>query len=151
MDLLLGEDEMNPKNRLVLICKQCRLVNGQAPPGVKTLEDVGKWRCLECGSMNGEESEAKKLVAEIQKQAVPGDRTVSPKDKARPISPSDEEEVVLVGLEEEQESDHTVYSDELPEENEDTIRVEPGSEPAPAPEPEKPKRGRPKGSGKKKS
>ena len=101
--------------------------------------------------MNGEESEAKKLVAEIQKQAVPGDRTVSPKDKARPISPSDEEEVVLVGLEEEQESDHTVYSDELPEENEDTIRVEPGSEPAPAPEPEKPKRGRPKGSGKKKS
>jgi len=97
--------------------------------------------------MNGEESEAKELVAEIQKQAVPDGRTVSPKNKGPPIPPSDEEEVVLVGHEEEQESDHTVYSDELPEENEDTIKLEP----EPEPEPEKPKRGRPKGSGKKKS
>jgi len=147
MDLLLGEDETNPKNRVVLICKKCRLVNGQAPPGVKTLEDVGKWRCLECGTTNGEESEAKKLVAEIQKQVVPDSKSVSSNDRRRPVSPSDEEEVVLVGHDGEQESDHTVYSDELPEENEDTIRVEP----EPEPEPEKLKRGRPKGSGKKKS
>ncbi|MCJ1243199.1 hypothetical protein MMC30_000396 [Trapelia coarctata] len=143
MDLLLGEDETNPKNRLVLICKKCRLVNGQAPPGVKTLEDVGKWRCAECGTMNGEESDAKKLVAEIQKSVVPGDNLLSSQNKGHPMSPSDEEEVVLVGHDEEQGSDHTIYSDEPPEENEDTIRVEP--------EPEKPKRGRPKGSGKKKS
>lgn len=49
MDVLLGEDETLPGARLALICSNCRLVNGQAPPGVKRLEDVGKWRCGGCG------------------------------------------------------------------------------------------------------
>ena len=51
MDALLGEDETLPTARLALICNKCRLVNGQAPPGVKRLEDVGKWRCGGCGAM----------------------------------------------------------------------------------------------------
>ena len=55
MDVLLGEDETNPKNRIVLICQNCRLVNGQAPPGVKTLQQVGEWRCTGCGTMNGQD------------------------------------------------------------------------------------------------
>ena len=50
MDVLLGEDETLPRARLALICSNCRLVNGQAPPGVKRLEDVGKWRCEGCGA-----------------------------------------------------------------------------------------------------
>lgn len=50
MDVLLGEDETLPRARLALICSNCRLVNGQAPPGVKRLEDVGKWRCGGCGA-----------------------------------------------------------------------------------------------------
>lgn len=50
MDVLLGEDETLPRARLALICSKCRLVNGQAPPGVKRLEDVGKWRCGGCGA-----------------------------------------------------------------------------------------------------
>ena len=50
MDVLLGEDETLPRARLALICGNCRLVNGQAPPGVKRLEDVGKWRCGGCGA-----------------------------------------------------------------------------------------------------
>ena len=50
-DALLGEDEMSPRARLALICDKCRLVNGQAPPGVRRLEDVGKWRCGGCGAM----------------------------------------------------------------------------------------------------
>src|SRR6202035_2817708 len=33
LDVLLGEDETQPKNRLALICDSCGLVNGQAPPG----------------------------------------------------------------------------------------------------------------------
>lgn len=69
MDVLLGEDETLPRARLALICSNCRLVNGQAPPGVKRLEDVGKWRCGGCGATNGEESETKKIVASIEKQA----------------------------------------------------------------------------------
>ena len=62
LDLLLGEDETASKNRVVLICPNCRLVNGQAPPGIKTLAEVGKWRCFGCGTMNGEEDEAAKAV-----------------------------------------------------------------------------------------
>ncbi|OWO98019.1 hypothetical protein B2J93_8244 [Marssonina coronariae] len=66
LDLLLGEDETSPKNRAVLICQNCRLVNGQAPPGTKNLSDLGKWRCFGCGSTNGEEDEAAKAVQEMK-------------------------------------------------------------------------------------
>lgn len=55
LDALLGEDETQPKNRLALICGECRLVNGQAPPGTRTLEDVGRWRCSGCKAWNGKE------------------------------------------------------------------------------------------------
>lgn len=65
MDVVLGEDETQAKNRIALICQNCRLVNGQAPPGARTLEDVGKWRCSACHTMNGVESEAKTILANI--------------------------------------------------------------------------------------
>lgn len=65
LDVLLGEDETSPKNRIALICDNCRLVNGQAPPGKKTLEEIGRWRCGGCGSWNGKENETKKLVRQI--------------------------------------------------------------------------------------
>lgn len=68
MDVLLGEDESLPKNRLALICKNCRLVNGQAPPGAKSPEDVGQWRCGECRTLNGEEMEATKIIARIKEE-----------------------------------------------------------------------------------
>lgn len=55
LDALLGEDETQPKNRLALICAECRLVNGQAPPGARTVEDIGKWRCGGCQAWNGKE------------------------------------------------------------------------------------------------
>lgn len=71
MDIVLGEDETLPKNRLALICHQCRLVNGQAPPGVQRLEEVGKWRCSGCDFMNGEEREETKLLKQIQEHAAP--------------------------------------------------------------------------------
>ncbi|KAF2725099.1 hypothetical protein K431DRAFT_203803, partial [Polychaeton citri CBS 116435] len=62
MDVILGEDETQAKNRFALICRECRLVNGQAPPGARTLEDVGRWRCSACGCLNGAESEASKIM-----------------------------------------------------------------------------------------
>ena len=70
LDALLGEDETSAKNRFALICSNCRLVNGQAPPGAKSLEDVGKWRCIACGVMNGVENETAKLVKEVLKEDV---------------------------------------------------------------------------------
>ncbi|KIW81260.1 hypothetical protein Z517_04285 [Fonsecaea pedrosoi CBS 271.37] len=65
LDVLLGEDETAAKNRLVLLCARCRLVNGQAPPGVRTLEELGRWRCSGCGAWNGAESEGAKVVKEV--------------------------------------------------------------------------------------
>lgn len=56
LDVMLGEDENLAKNRLALLCENCRLVNGQAPPGVKTLEEIGRWRCSGCSAWNGVES-----------------------------------------------------------------------------------------------
>lgn len=55
LDALLGEDETQVKNRFALICSECRLVNGQAPPGARTIEDVGRWRCGGCSAWNGKE------------------------------------------------------------------------------------------------
>ncbi|KAF2444720.1 hypothetical protein P171DRAFT_359300 [Karstenula rhodostoma CBS 690.94] len=63
LDALLGEDETQPKNRIALICTECRLVNGQAPPGARTLEDVGRWRCGGCSAWNGKEK-AEEVVVE---------------------------------------------------------------------------------------
>jgi endoplasmic reticulum junction formation protein lunapark len=65
LDVLLGDDETAAKNRIVLLCGNCRLVNGQAPPGVRTLEELGKWKCSGCGAWNGVESEATKTMKEI--------------------------------------------------------------------------------------
>ncbi|KAI3392296.1 hypothetical protein diail_5904 [Diaporthe ilicicola] len=65
MDTLLGEDETAAKNRIVLICKQCRLVNGQAAPGTNSLAEVGLWKCMGCGASNGEENEGKRIVKEV--------------------------------------------------------------------------------------
>lgn len=68
LDVLLGEDETLAKNRIALICSDCRLVNGQAPPGVKTLEEVGKWKCGGCGGWNGVLSEAASVMKEMNRK-----------------------------------------------------------------------------------
>jgi len=79
MELLLGEDETAAKNRFVLICQRCRLVNGQAPPGTKSLEEVGTWKCMACGAMNGTVDEGKRIVDEVlaQQAAVKGEAPTS--------------------------------------------------------------------------
>ncbi|TKA31954.1 hypothetical protein B0A50_01199 [Salinomyces thailandicus] len=66
LDVILGEDETQAKNRIALICDNCRLVNGQAPPGARTAEDIGKWRCSACNTMNGSESEAGKILKQMK-------------------------------------------------------------------------------------
>lgn len=65
MDALLGEDETQAKNRLALVCSECRLVNGQAPPGARSLEDVGRWRCGECRAWNGKEKVEEVAVSKL--------------------------------------------------------------------------------------
>ncbi|KAI0400910.1 hypothetical protein F4802DRAFT_582786 [Xylaria palmicola] len=77
LDLMLGEDEMAPKNRIVLICGKCRLVNGQAPPGVKNVADLGIWKCMGCGATNGEIDEGKKIMQEVLGGKKPRDESRS--------------------------------------------------------------------------
>lgn len=128
MDVVLGEDEASPKNRLALICHECRLVNGQAPPGIKTLEEIGKWRCSACGTMNGEDMVAKRMVENL----------ASPMETTTASIPSGEataSDQHYQGGDREDEvdgSDHTVYS-----EDEEPAAI------SPVPAPAK-KRGRPK-------
>lgn len=92
LDALIGEDETSSKNRFALICSKCRLVNGQAPPGAKSLEDVGLWRCSGCGAENGEESEASKVVKHVA-QAAQKESTVAKTEPeaGEEFAPSDSE------------------------------------------------------------
>ncbi|EME41497.1 hypothetical protein DOTSEDRAFT_46478 [Dothistroma septosporum NZE10] len=71
MDVVLGEDETQAKNRIALICQNCRLVNGQAAPGARTLEDIGKWRCSACHATNGVESEHKQMLRAAGLESAP--------------------------------------------------------------------------------
>ncbi|TVY90988.1 Endoplasmic reticulum junction formation protein lunapark [Lachnellula willkommii] len=128
LDLLMGEDETSPKNRMALICQSCRLVNGQAPPGTNSPTDLGKWRCFGCGAWNGEEDEAMKAVKEM-KEKIEQDPPIANEDSST--------DAVEVG----KDSDGKYEtSDEIEVEDigsaDDTMEV-------------KPKRGRPKGTRKK--
>ncbi|KAJ5695223.1 hypothetical protein N7536_005635 [Penicillium majusculum] len=105
LDVLLGEDETQPRNRMVMICSACRLVNGQAPPGIKTPEELGRWRCGSCGAWNGVESEATKMLNNLRQDAVPAEGTWEPVSKAEAdtqSSESTEEGVMVTSSEEEQ-------------------------------------------------
>jgi endoplasmic reticulum junction formation protein lunapark len=67
-NIIMGEDETLASQRLALICSHCRLINGLAPPGVRTLEEVGKWRCRECHGWNGEEFDSEKITKDNRTQ-----------------------------------------------------------------------------------
>ncbi|KAJ5583159.1 hypothetical protein N7535_001779 [Penicillium sp. DV-2018c] len=106
LDVLLGEDETQPRNRMVMICSQCRLVNGQAPPGIKTPEELGRWRCGSCKAWNGVESEATKMLHSLRQDAAPAAgawESVS-KEEADASSVQGIEEGVMVGSSEEEQA-----------------------------------------------
>lgn len=114
MDLLLGEDETASKNRIVLICKQCRLVNGQAPPGTNSLTELGMWKCMACGAMNGEVDEGKRLVKEVLGAQMEGKRSDSTDE-----SQGDEESSDLVEVQSVEAEDSTGVSAKEEEEGQD--------------------------------
>lgn len=139
MDALVGEDETLPKNRMALICRQCRLVNGQASPGIKRSEDVGKWRCGGCGAMNGEESEAKKIISSIREQAASADEGSVSRTKSATHDPEQmENEAPAYQNSKGSESDVTQYTESSGDEKAPTEKLEP--HPKPEIEPEPPRR-----------
>jgi len=121
LDLLLGEDETAPKNRIVLICKECRLVNGQAPPGTKSLAELGLWKCMACGTSNGEMDEGKKIVREVlearqQESGVKRAPTSTGSEAGLPADSrdTDSSDVVDVGKEEEVDEEEKEEKEEKP-------------------------------------
>ncbi|KKA22307.1 hypothetical protein T310_3637 [Rasamsonia emersonii CBS 393.64] len=110
-----------------------RRSRGTAPPGMKSLEELGRWRCGGCGAWNGVESETNKVLADIKSQSQSADGTwesVSKKDEDVSSNGEVTDDGVIVGSE---------AKDSEGEE-----------EPEPEQSPRRSKRGRPKG-GKKKS
>ena len=107
LDVLLGEDETQPRNRMAMICSACRLVNGQAPPGIKTPEELGRWRCCSCGAWNGVESETTKILSSLRQDNVSAEGTWEPVSKADADTHSSEgtEEGVMVTSSEEEQVD----------------------------------------------
>lgn len=81
-----------------MICTQCRLVNGQAPPGIKTPEELGRWRCGSCGAWNGVESEATKILSSLRQDGAPTEGSWEPVSKADVDTQSSEgnDEAVMV-------------------------------------------------------
>ncbi|KAJ5301639.1 hypothetical protein PENANT_c002G04623 [Penicillium antarcticum] len=105
LDVLLGEDETQPRNRMVMICTSCRLVNGQAPPGIKTPEELGRWRCGSCGARNGSESETSQMLTSLRQENAPAEGAWEPVSKADADTQSSEgmdEAVIVPSSEDEQ-------------------------------------------------
>lgn len=128
LDVLLGEDETQARNRMVMICSECRLVNGQAPPGIKTPEELGRWRCGSCGAWNGVESEATKMLSSLRQDAVPAEGTWEPVSKADVDTQSSEdmeEDAMVAWSEEEQPESLGSVADNQTEQEQPTAESEP--------------------------
>lgn len=121
LDVLLGEDETQPRNRMVMICSGCRLVNGQAPPGIKTPEELGRWRCGSCGAWNGVESETTQILSSLRQDAGPAEGSWEAVSKADTDTQSSEGmgEGVIVGSSED-EHGSSAPSEEEQEEPEES-------------------------------
>lgn len=121
---------MQPRNRMAMICSSCRLVNGQAPPGIKTPEELGRWRCGSCGAWNGVESETTKILTSLRQNSGPaeGNWDSQSETKGHPGDGGAADDGALVGSSE--EGQHTPSQDsedveETPDEQPEESQAEP--------------------------
>ncbi|KAK9432843.1 hypothetical protein V1505DRAFT_364760 [Lipomyces doorenjongii] len=90
LDLMVGEDETNPRNRYALICFRCGTHNGLAAPG-QTPDNV-KYSCPVCGEWNPEQApstttgggEASTTIEEQSESIIKID------DRKKPVEEADE-------------------------------------------------------------
>lgn len=126
LDVLLGEDETQPRNRMAIICSTCRLVNGQAPPGIKTPEELGRWRCGSCGAWNGVESETNQILTSLRDQISPAEGTWEPVSHAESSEATDDG--VMVAASEDDQADPQDSDAELQDAQSEQEAEEPKSE-----------------------
>jgi len=117
LDVVLGEDETSAKNRIALICQSCRLVNGQAPPGARSLQDVGKWRCSACHAWNGVESEEKQILQQLQVE-----RQVDPREPMSAVTDPGPATKRFAA-----ENDEAIEDDEQPEQGDESLETPPSA------------------------
>ncbi len=119
-------------------------MNGQAPPGIITLEELGRWRCGGCGAWNGEESAAKKALADIKAGSGPAEAVSDTEaDVEHPSSVSTAEgtdDGVIVTKEEDQDqvesgssSGAETHGEEVGDAQEDEEEAQPEPVPVSAP------------------
>lgn len=60
-------------------------MNGQAPPGARSLEDVGRWRCGGCNAWNGKAKPKRDSVSELV-QSWEAERQAKEKELGRTTS-----------------------------------------------------------------
>ncbi|KAJ5289220.1 hypothetical protein N7478_002250 [Penicillium angulare] len=63
---------MQLRNRMAMTCSSCRLVNGQAPPGTKKPEELGRWRYGAAEHRMRDHSDAIKLASWVRRRGILG-------------------------------------------------------------------------------
>lgn len=107
---------------------------------MKTLEELGRWRCGGCGAWNGEESAAKKALADIKAGSGPVEGVSDAEaDVEHPSSVSGTDDGVIVTKEEGQDQIETGSSsgaetpnEEVGDEQDDEEELQPKPVPVPA-------------------
>lgn len=113
---------------------------------MKTLEELGRWRCGGCGAWNGEESATKKALADIKAGSDPAEAVSDAEADAKhpsSVSTGDgTDDGVLVTKEEDQDQIETGSSsgaetpgEDVVDEQEDEEEVQPEPAPVPVPAP----------------
>lgn len=107
---------------MAMICASCRLVNGQAPPGIKTPEELGRWRCGSCGASNGVESETTKMLSSLRQRAPGRGSWDAGQTSTEDVSTHTDDDAVMV----ENGEDHAEHVDaeQFKEESGDEIKEE---------------------------
>jgi hypothetical protein len=92
---------------------------------VKSLEELGHWRCGGCGAWNGEESAAKKVLADIKAEAGPVVES-DPELEAEHRSSASTDDGVIVARDEEEDEDQEQEQENV--ESQSSSRAETPSE-----------------------
>ncbi|KAK9236212.1 hypothetical protein V1525DRAFT_433946 [Lipomyces kononenkoae] len=94
LDLLVGEDETDPRNRYALICFRCGTHNGLAPPG--QAPDSVRYICPVCGQWNPEEAPSITAEGDEKPETTEERSETTIKDDEKEESPVKEADEVLI-------------------------------------------------------
>lgn len=138
LDVLVGEDETSAKNRYALICGSCRMVNGLAPPGTMTLEEMEGWGCARCGAMNGRVMSRQSSMVSSRPSSGPSSRPssrpsssmgdelapeIDSRKSKRAKAPVSNEKVRITRSKEVEEETEEESEEESSEDNEETLET----------------------------